>query len=226
MRGVINLTCGIYKIENLTNGKIYIGQSVEIEQRWKKHLIAKDDFAIHQAIRKYGKNNFTFSIVEECKAELLNERECYWINYYNSIVPNGYNMIIGGSNGAGIAKGLKVIQYSLSGDYINEFESAQQASNLTGIDHWSICACCRKEYKHSGGFQWRYASDKEEVKSLSIRTNFTVLQINKETNEIIAEFSSLAEASKFTGIASSTICNVCKGKGKTAGGFKWQYKNN
>lgn len=61
---------------------------------------------------------------------------------------------------------------------------------------------------------------------MSVRTNFTILQINKDTDEIIQEFSSISEASKKTSIASSTICNVCKGKGKTAGGYKWKYKYN
>ena len=220
------MTCGIYKIENLVNNKIYIGQSIEIEKRWKKHLSSQDDFLIHKAIRKYGKNNFNFTILEECKPNQLDEKECFWIKYYNSLVPKGYNMISGGSNGAGLAKGLKVIQYSLKGEYIAEYNSALQASNLTGIDHWSICACCRKEYKHSGGFQWRYASDTSEVDSISIRTNFIILQLDKETEKVIAEFPSIAEASRATGIASPTICNVCNGKGKTAGGFKWKYKNN
>lgn len=135
-------------------------------------------------------------------------------------------MIQGGSNGMGLSRGIKVIQYSLNGDYIAEYDSANQASLITGIDHWSICACCRKEYKHAGNYQWRYINDKEEVIPLSIRTNFIVLQIDKNNNEIIAEFPSIKEASLKTGIASSTICNVCKGKGKTAGGFKWQYKYN
>lgn len=220
------MTCGIYKIENILNGKIYIGQSIEIERRWQKHLNANDDFLIHKAIKKYGKENFKFSIIEECDASLLNEKECYWINFYNSIIPNGYNMIQGGSNGMGLSRGIKVIQYSLNGDYIAEYDSANQASLITGIDHWSICACCRKEYKHAGNYQWRYIDDKEEVIPLSIRTNFIVLQIDKNNNEIIAEFPSIKEASLKTGIASSTICNVCKGKGKTAGGFKWQYKYN
>jgi hypothetical protein len=58
------------------------------------------------------------------------------------------------------------------------------------------------------------------------RMNFSVLQLDKATNKIIAEYPSLREASNKTGIASSTICNVCNGKGKTAGGFKWKYKNN
>ena len=220
------MTCGIYKIENILNGKIYIGQSIEIERRWQKHLNANDDFLIHKAIKKYGKENFKFSIIEECDSSLLNEKECYWINFYNSIIPNGYNMIQGGSNGMGLSRGIKVIQYSLNGDYIAEYDSANQASLITGIDHWSICACCRKDYKHAGNYQWRYIDDKEEVIPLSIRTNFIVLQIDKNNNEIIAEFPSIKEASLKTGIASSTICNVCKGKGKTAGGFKWQYKYN
>lgn len=69
------MTCGIYKIENLINGKVYIGQSIEIEKRWQKHLNAKDDFLIHKALRKYGKANFSFSILEECAINELDARE-------------------------------------------------------------------------------------------------------------------------------------------------------
>lgn len=221
------MTCGIYKIENQINHKIYIGQSIEIERRWQKHLNAQDDFIIHQAIRKYGKENFIFSILEECDMLELDNRENYWINQYNSLIPNGYNMIAGGSNGAGLAKGRPVNQYNLDGLLLATFDSAHQASAAAGIDYWSICACCRGEYQQSGGFQWKYVDDSTKIiMPLTIRTDFTVLQIDKNTDEIISEFSSLKEATNKTGIASSTICNVCKGKGKTAGGFKWKYKNN
>lgn len=218
------MTCGIYKIENKVNGKIYIGQSIEIENRWKKHLRANDDFIVHKAIHKYGKENFTFSIVEECGIDELNNREIYWINFYQSIVPNGYNMIPGGSNGMGLSKGLKVNQYDLNGLFIATYDSANQASAAAGVDHWSICACCRGEYRHAGGYQWKYADDAKIIQPIVVRTNFTVLQIDKNTDEVICEYNSLKEASQNTGIASSTICNVCKGKGKTAGGYKWKYK--
>ena len=60
------MSIGIYKIENLINHKVYIGQSIEIEKRWQKHLSAKDDFVIHRALQKYGKENFSFQIIEEC----------------------------------------------------------------------------------------------------------------------------------------------------------------
>ena len=79
------MSCGIYKIQNLINNKIYIGQSIEIERRWQKHLTANDNFLIHKALKKYGKENFIFSIVEECDQSQLDEREQYWIQYYNSI---------------------------------------------------------------------------------------------------------------------------------------------
>ena len=136
-------------------------------------------------------------------------------------------MISGGSNGIGLSKGYKVNQYSLDGLFIASYDSANQVSAATGIDHWSICACCRGEYKHAGGYQWKYADDSSKViQSLTVRIDFTVLQIDKNTDEIIREFASIKEASTVTQIASSTICNVCKGKGKTAGGYKWKYKYN
>lgn len=225
MKELIILTCGIYQIENKINGKKYIGQSIEIENRWKKHLNAKDNFLIHKAIKKYGKENFNFSIIEECNLLELDDKENYWINFYNTLVPNGYNMIKGGSNGVGLSKGKVVLQYSLEGKFLNKYNSANQASMSTGVDHWSICACCRGEYQHAGNFQWKYEDDLKDIKPIQIRTNFIIQQLDKTTDKIIAEFSSLSEASNVTNIAKSTICNVCNGKGKTAGGFKWKYKN-
>ncbi len=218
------MSIGIYKIENLVNHKIYIGQSIEIERRWQKHLNANDDFLIHKALRKYGKENFSFTILEECNKEELNEKENYWITYYNCIIPNGYNMINGGSNGAGLAKGKSVLQYSLDGVFIKEYPSASQASIVTNICHSDICRCCRGEIIRAGEFQWKYKNSDKIIKPIKLRLDFAVLQIDTKTNEIINEFSSIAEASKITNIAKATICNVCNGKGKTAGGFRWKYK--
>lgn len=94
---------GIYKIINLINGKIYIGQSININKRIKDHFwkstCQKDvsyNSPLHSAIRKYGKNNFTWEVIEECDISEIDKKQQYYIQYYNSLVPNGYNILTGG----------------------------------------------------------------------------------------------------------------------------------
>ena len=86
----------IYKITNLLNGKIYIGQTkYTIEKRFLQH--SKADSPLGQAMRQFGMENFTVEVIEECETqEELNEREKFWIKVLNSKQPNGYNIIDGG----------------------------------------------------------------------------------------------------------------------------------
>ena len=87
---------GIYKITNKLNGKVYIGQSIDIDTRWRQHINAKDDFAIHRAIQKYGKENFKFEVLLECPVDMLNVWERDMIALYDCISPKGYNLTEGG----------------------------------------------------------------------------------------------------------------------------------
>lgn len=86
------MTTGIYKIENLLNGKVYIGQSIHIERRWQQHCQYSANSVIAKAIQKYGKENFSFQIIEECDKSSLNQKEAFYIKQFNSLVPNGYNI--------------------------------------------------------------------------------------------------------------------------------------
>jgi group I intron endonuclease len=88
---------GIYKIENLVNNKVYIGQAINIENRWKGH---KKDLRnnyhcnkhLQSAWDKYGEENFKFEIIEECEEDNLTEREQYWIDFYGGLnSSNNYN---------------------------------------------------------------------------------------------------------------------------------------
>lgn len=91
--------CGIYKIENLITHHVYIGQSRNIEIRWRRHKddihSGKKDYPLYRAINKYGIDNFSFEVIEECPKENLDEREQFWIKYYNSY-KDGYNQTLGG----------------------------------------------------------------------------------------------------------------------------------
>lgn len=88
----------IYKIENKINHKIYIGQTNNPERRFEEHCNNKQKYRslIHDAIIKYGKKNFSFEILEWCND--YNDKEKYYIQYYRSLVPNGYNICKGGES--------------------------------------------------------------------------------------------------------------------------------
>lgn len=97
------MTCGIYKITNIKNNKSYIGLSSNIQKRWKEHLSdahSCDDKSfnnpLYQDIKEYGIDCFTFEILEECEQDFLSEKEKYYIEKYNTYIPNGYNRTLGG----------------------------------------------------------------------------------------------------------------------------------
>lgn len=95
----LNITIGIYMIENLINHHKYIGQSKNIERRWKEHKnLSKKNSNTHlyNALKKYGLDNFKFSIIEECTIDNLNEKEIYWIKFFNTFY-DGYNESSGGN---------------------------------------------------------------------------------------------------------------------------------
>lgn len=93
----------IYKITNLINGKLYIGQAKNIQNRWYEHCLEctynNENQYLYNAMRKYGINNFKIEPIEG-PIENYNEREIYWIAYYNTYLDKtkGYNMTPGGEN--------------------------------------------------------------------------------------------------------------------------------
>mgnify|MGYP003529176783 FL=1 len=83
---------GIYKITS-PSGRIYIGQSVNIDNRISsyKNLKCKNQTKLYRSLLKYTFENHTFEVIERCNIEVLNERERYWQDYYNSISKSGLN---------------------------------------------------------------------------------------------------------------------------------------
>lgn len=122
---------GIYRIINKINGHSYIGQSVDIERRIKHHFNSafnnspnnvEYEKTLYRAIRKYGKENFDVIILEECQQPFLNEREKYWIEYFDTF-KNGYNETVGGDGIVGHA------------------DERHPKTKLTNKDVWNIREC-------------------------------------------------------------------------------------
>lgn len=92
------MACGIYKLVNLIDNKLYVGSSINVESREYKHFWMlnrniHDNIHLQNSFNKNGHNNFKFEIIEECDESLLIDRENYYINLYNSNNQKyGYNM--------------------------------------------------------------------------------------------------------------------------------------
>ena len=114
----------IYKIENIINNKVYIGQTIQtLKYRWNRHCQktsiseAESNMKIKKALLKYGKENFIISELERCSIELLNEKEKFYIQLYNSY-NLGYNGTLGGQDGSKPLQTPKDIQKNIIKMYI------------------------------------------------------------------------------------------------------------
>lgn len=98
----------IYKVTNLINGKVYIGQTQKtLKIRKIKHIYesfeGNSKLLFHKALRKYGEDSFSWDIIDYADSQdELNKKEIYWISHYNSFGENGYNLTNGGASGGNI----------------------------------------------------------------------------------------------------------------------------
>lgn len=91
----------LYKITNLVNHKVYIGQTYDFAQRKAGHLYAAKDLSnerpLYRSMRKHGTEKFLFEVIEECADDQIDERERFWIAYFDSTnLDKGYNLSFGG----------------------------------------------------------------------------------------------------------------------------------
>ena len=122
----------IYIIKNDINSKVYIGQAINVKQRFQNHCkpsSSQDNDLVSRAIQKYGRNHFWYEILES-QIENYDQREKYWISYYNCIRPNGYNISEGGDYPP-VQKGTHHPESKLTGKQLNELIYDLQYTQLS-----------------------------------------------------------------------------------------------
>lgn len=213
----------IYKITNDINQKVYIGMTERtIEERFKEHCREYkqrrcEKRPLYSAMKKYGPEHFHVELVEETNSP--EEREQYWIKYYNSY-KEGYNATIGGDGKSHIDN--------------NEIEKMLEAYNRLGT-----VVAVRQETGHDVGCISRFlkqagiqVATAQEINKE--RYSKQVAQCDKKTHEQLKTFNSLADAARYLqekqistskdtyGIASH-IGHVCKKQRSSAYGFYWEF---
>ena len=222
-----DIKSGIYCIENLKNGKKYIGQSYNIDYRWNEHkrrLITQRHTNKHlqASFNKYGIENFKFYVIEYCKEDKLNEREIYWISYYNTYLGDGYNYTLGGE---GSRKIHIVLQFDLNGNLIKEWRNGYAASQELSISVGAIYGCCVHRYKSAGGYIWMYKEDfnsKDDLQwyfNKDNHNNCNVLQYDLY-GRLIKTWDNIAEIKRVLGY---NVIYCCLHTTYTSHGFIWKY---
>ena len=128
---------GIYMFENINNHKKYIGQSINITHRKWEHYNRPSSGCYIDKILTAKPEEFIFSIIEECSTDKLDEREIYWIDYYDSI-NNGYNVIHGGN----CYRGEHNIQAKLTEKEVKEIINLLEECKLNNqeiADKYQVC---------------------------------------------------------------------------------------
>lgn len=196
---------GIYKITNLTNNKIYVGQAVDIFQRWCSHKGCYDDCYIHRAIKKYEWHNFKFEVLELCEKENLIIREQYYLDFYTSYERSvGYNIRRYADTKFGYNHSEKTkakISVSKKGRKasIEERRRRSEFSKLRPLPQKFFDAAITSKYK-------------------------PVLQLNLK-GEVVKCWLSLKHASEELNINYGTLGAHCRTKAKKPiKGFRWRYK--
>ena len=210
----------IYKITNDINGKIYIGQtSRTIEERWQEHqkdvnrrLFEKRP--LYDAISKYGIEHFHIEEVEKCSTEELNDRERYWIEFYGSF-KNGYNATLGGD-------GKSYIDYDLVIATYQQLKIKSAVAKQLNIDESTVKRILQREQIKN------YYTPQEACR---VVTGKIINQYDLQDNyiqsfpSVKAAAESLNKITKTSNGATSHISDVCRGKRKTAYGYKWKFAN-
>ena len=208
----------IYKITNKINGKIYIGKTERtVEERWNEHCndFTKDrckDRPLYRAMNKYGAENFHIETIEETSSP--EERECFWIEHFQSF-KKGYNATIGGD-------GKRYLDYDLIVSTYQELKNANEVAKKLGISIDSVYTAI-----HQNGIIF---TSQEVNKKYYGKT----IKMFSKQGEYQQSFASLKDAARYLidnhltkdgaidGV-SSHIRQCANGKRKTAYGFIWSW---
>lgn len=211
----------IYIITNDVNSKVYVGQTVKsLKDRFCGHTCDsnKSNMLIRKAILKYGKQNFHISLLEECDISEMDEREIYWISYYNSCdSKHGYNILPGGSRSTFSYNRLEDhIDIQNFKDFIcNNHPHIMEVANKFNISKCSVYNLMK-----------RLGISKIHLNSYNPRKPKTVNDINEE--ELIALYLdgwSIRDLVKKYHITKNRISSYLKSKGITIRRGKRGYKS-
>ena len=215
----------VYRTTNLINGKIYIGQhsTNNLTDGYKG-----SGLLISKALKKYGKTNFQFEIIEFSNSRVyLDQLEKNLIKEHEALNNSiGYNLHQGGLGGSSYKK---INQYKLDGSYVRTWDAIIIASEELNLSYKTIQNCVKGIKPSCGGFMWKDYSNNSDCKN--------ILPFNDKSKKSVSQYSidgkfikmwnSLSEAAFALNLNKSSIGNCCRMEPSThqIGGFVWRFSD-
>jgi group I intron endonuclease len=236
---------GIYKITN-PKGRVYVGQSINIKERWKNYSKLRDcknQIKLYRSLVKYSFSEHIFEIVQECSVEELNIIERHWQDFYNVIGPNGLNCKLTGTEDKSgflsqetrqkqskshmlrnrTEEGKLIIQKRIDNtDYNKRTDNTDYKKKVLNTDFEKRTA--NTDYnKRTLNFDYKKKVNNTNYSEIGKKHMKVVLQFAKD-GIFIREWPSIKEAGETLKIQRADISGCCRGINKTSGGFIWKYK--
>ena len=242
----------VYKITNNFDEKIYFGVTTKYRatDRFSQHkYLARHPEQeasisyLHRAMAEHGVENFFFEIIEEVDNSILFDREKYWVEQYNCLSPNGYNLTKGGEGTFGFSRPQseeEKAQRKISNTqyYINHPEAKEKVRERTkklweDEDYRKRVTESNKKFyaEHPGMFAGEnnpmYGKKHTEEALEKIRANaatkkIRIAQLDKDTLEEIQIFDGIKDAEKALGVSHGWLSKAAR-QDKVAYGFRWKF---
>lgn len=228
-----NVVSGIYCIENTITNKKYIGQSINIADRWRRHIselnmgLHHNDY-LQKSWIKYGQDGFLFYILEECGETQLNDKERYYIEKYDTLNrEKGYNLKSGGQDFNSFSDEIKnKMRESTIVSYRDPNRRKIQSENA--LKQWADPSIKAKIIGKNNGMYGKHHTEESKRKmsekkkgKIGWRRNLTPVFCV----ELDKEFQDATAAGKELSLDGSCILKVCKGERHTCGGYHWKFIN-
>jgi group I intron endonuclease len=219
---------GIYKITN-PKGKIYIGQSTNVEERWEKghKYNSGSGKKLKNSFKKYGWENHIKEIIEECSVEELSNKETYWIEYYNSYKKGLNSTPKGGIQGYKDEQWRKAHSEGLKGRK-GYWEGKKRPEHSEFLKNKGSGLSYERTQEHKDNLSKKLTGTKfsnEICKKISQNKKGKGLKPIICNTLFGMEFKSLTEASEVLDLSKCNICEVLKGNKTHIKGFVFRYKD-
>lgn len=214
---MITKKIGIYKVTNLTDNKVYIGQTTNFHQRkidhFKQSSINQRPIELHRDMQRLGTDHFKMELIEECSVDSLDDRERYWTEHYR-LNHKLYNMVNGNP---AYSEHNSIIQ----SEFMREWNKKQWANPEYRKEKSKWSSELQKERLKDP----KYRGDKSrQLKKYTDSIKKRVAQYDMDGN-LIKIYDGVRIAERETGIGSQRISGVANHKQyrKSAGGYRWEF---